>query len=348
MLLDNSSLKYTKTFDLAIPRHSRKDTGYTEGELSELYNKGVQALLASMPGLTYFSWEDVTLYTTTISTLHQKCPNIRSLIIHNEEHIEEKLGLIDNFDFNDGFHERQALFATQDLSLFSNLAELEVYGIYGDLNRVRKDLVEVLLKSPTLRTLGLSISADTVERLNFEGTVAKNMEYLLFSKALCDEYVAAGGRPLRLQKLVFGLSLIVWQPGSYLASLVDLESLEDAYISNQGHDVAIYFQEEDNIAWSLFTPNQCPNLSTFGVHDVTKRVKRWVDALEPGYIRQFRTEWSTEYDLNDVVSKLEGAHTSSKSKMSMVTSQTDDFQLVKIRGVQALAINIRSPHQEIN
>ena len=164
----------------------------------------------------------------------------------------------------------------------------------------------------------------------------------MFLKDLCDQYVAAGGTPLWLQKIVFGLSLIVWKLASYLATLVNLDSLEDAYISNQGHDVYIYFQEDDDdIEWSLFTPNQCPNLRTFGVWDVTKSVKRWIDALEPGYIRQFKAEYSSADDLNGITSKLGDTRSSSKSNMNMISVFTiHDFPPVEIRDVQALAINL--------
>jgi len=44
LLLGNSSLKCTKGLDVAIRPYSRLDTGHDEGTLSELYNKGVQAL----------------------------------------------------------------------------------------------------------------------------------------------------------------------------------------------------------------------------------------------------------------------------------------------------------------
>jgi len=56
LLLGNSSLKCTKGLDVAIRPYSRLDTGHDEGTLSELYNKGVQALLMSMPELTHFTY----------------------------------------------------------------------------------------------------------------------------------------------------------------------------------------------------------------------------------------------------------------------------------------------------
>jgi len=76
------------------------------------------------------------------------------------------VGLTHHRNFRDLYYEQKELFAMQDLSHFSNLVELEVYKIYGDLNDARKGLVKVLLNSPNLRTLGLSISDDTMERLD--------------------------------------------------------------------------------------------------------------------------------------------------------------------------------------
>jgi hypothetical protein len=52
--LNNEALKYTKILDLAIPGFPQNNTYHDEGTLSELYNLGVQALLAEIPQLKCF------------------------------------------------------------------------------------------------------------------------------------------------------------------------------------------------------------------------------------------------------------------------------------------------------
>ena len=70
-----------------------------------------------------------------------------------------------DYDWEDGLYELRPLFASQDISIFRNLTDLTVHNIQGDLNSVRSDIVKVLLASPGMKSLSLSINQHTLFRI---------------------------------------------------------------------------------------------------------------------------------------------------------------------------------------
>jgi hypothetical protein len=95
------------------------------------------------------------------------------------------------------------MFATQDFSQFANLTKLKIAGLHGNLNKARNDLVGVLLKSPDLKSLGLSIDRDTINRLSNGGSI-EYREHQCFLIRLCEDFDRAGGEPLNLEVLLLG------------------------------------------------------------------------------------------------------------------------------------------------
>ncbi|RDL41179.1 uncharacterized protein BP5553_01158 [Venustampulla echinocandica] len=355
-LLNNKSWKYTKTLDFTIRRQPLPDTDRSEGELCQLYNEAAQELLLRTRGLIRFSWEHQPLYATTLSTLYHQCPRLQSLKVHYPYDIEGMLGIAveSSWDHRDGLWELRPLFATQDLSLFTDLIELEIHEIHGDLTDMRRGIVDILLKSPNMGSLSLSLNADTLFRIEQDGTEEQMDEYIRFFNCLTDEYVARGGGQLKLRKLALELSFTPLQdeqqePTNYLDRLTDLALLEEAYIGNGGLEMALSIEQGDtHIGWGNFTPSTCPKLSTFGFYQVTDEVKRWVKELEPGYLSQLRLDDSKGEDISDFCALFEGIDTIYSSRPSMLTivkavkslDAHGAFPLPTFPSLQALSISL--------
>ncbi|PVH78978.1 hypothetical protein DL98DRAFT_572761 [Cadophora sp. DSE1049] len=356
-LLANSALKHTKTLDFCIAPGRLQIEGQSDGELCQALNEAIQAIVGKTPNLSKFSWENQPLFATTVSTLHDECPDIQSLNISHPVDIEKLRGTAfeyEDFDFEDGLFDLRPLFETQDFSPFTNLTELELYEIHGDLNQARSDIVKILLASPDLRSLGLSLNGDTVIRLDQEAQDIGEMGgYLDFLKTLISEYVTAGGQPLHLRKLVLGLSIVLWeddeqQPATYLGGLTDLSKLEEVYVCNNGVDTQLYFDDPDGIAWSTFTTETCPNLNILGVHKFTNDVERWIQGLEPGYLSQLRIEETLGHGISEIRPALEANDDQFRSRFRLLTLVNADATVrgadglvpLEIPGLQALSVTL--------
>ncbi|KAH7416781.1 hypothetical protein BKA64DRAFT_656098 [Cadophora sp. MPI-SDFR-AT-0126] len=356
-LLANTALKHTKILDfyLAPGRLQREDK--SDGELCQAFNEAIQAILGKTPNLTGFSWDAQPLFATTISALHSECPDLKSLSISHPVDIEKLRSTAfeyEDFDFEDGLFELRPLFETQDFSPFTNLTTLELHEIHGDLDQARRDIVKILLASPDLKTLSLSLNSDTVIRLDQEAQDIEEMGgYLDFLKTLIGEYVAAEGQTLHLRKLVLGLSIVLWeddqqQPATYLDGLTNLSKLEEVYVCNNGVDTQLYFDDPDGIAWSTFTPETCPNLNILGLHKFTNDVERWIQNIGPGYLSQLRVEETLGHDISEICAALESNDEEASSKVRMLTLVDADATLrgadglvsLKIPSLQALSVTL--------
>jgi len=72
--------------------------------------------------------------------------------------------------------------------------------------------VTILTASPDLKTLSLSLNADAIIRSEQQIQDVEEAEYYTdFLKTLISEYVAVRRLPLRLLKLVLGLSVFLWE-----------------------------------------------------------------------------------------------------------------------------------------
>jgi hypothetical protein len=288
------------------------------------------------------------LYTSTSLALRANCLNLKTLVIHYEEEIEGLAGIAHACWGGNGFAERNHNFNKPDLSMFFGLTTLEVSNLHGDLPEVRCGLVQVLLNSPGLQALALSISLLTLERFEMR-SVDYTAEYLEFWEQTCLDYAEAGGIPLRLRKIVLGLSVLLWKPGTYLAGLTDLKYLEDVYIHNDYYCTPLQSMEtEDNIAWSLLTPTNCPNLTSFGVTKYNKSVKKWGDSLDGGYIKQLAIKSGMIKDLAGMMSDKEDRRASSHHKLKSLTTamnpmfnesyHSDNLNALSLKSFQALSM----------
>jgi hypothetical protein len=273
---------------------------------------------------------------------------IRSLIVHHRDDIEDIMGLLNHHDFHNGYYEWRVLILTHDFSQFSNLTSLEISNLYGDLVKARKDIVQILLKSPNLHSLGLSLNQESLAWL-IDRDYSRYRNFQDFLISLVKDFVDAGGTPLRLRKLVLGFSIIPWEPGTYLSGLTDLKFLEEVYIPNRECHSALEFSEEDDhIAWSLFSPANCPNLNTLGVFEFNESVRKWARTLPEGYIRRLSTASATAEDVNTVFrlgregkeNLIDGPRALTLHADDMASMESD-FKTVDLKGTQALSIFVR-------
>ena len=263
------------------------------------------------------------MYNTTLEILYNQCPRLHSLTIHYDEDMEVIWRMRLNSRFRDGFHESQPIFSQKDLSSFSNLSTLEVTNLYGDIQALRSNLVQVLIRSPNLRTLGLSLSISTTQRLRGGGSVDDIQQYVGFMNLLCEDFVTSGVEPLKLRKLTLGLSVVAFGQGHHLTGLTDLKHLEDVYVYNEDPgDVFPYSEYEHAMTW-IFTPENCPNLTKFGIYRYTEPVKQWVNCFGRGYIRQFNTEYASEEELCAIQWDLEDTRVGLRSTLTSLTANID-------------------------
>jgi hypothetical protein len=281
-----------------------------------------------------------------MTTLSRSCPSLHSLTIHHPDEIQNVIS--EEFDFNDGYHERKGLFNRHDLSGFSKMIDVEIFNIHSDLMNVKAALVQILLGSPNIRALSLSINSGTMEEHRSENTWDNELGYEGYLEFLCLDYAKAGGKPLQLRKLVLGLGIVLWEPADHLEKLTDLTYLEDVYIVNRNSGFGThYIDEDDGVAWSLFTPTHCPNLSSFGFYAFTKSVTKWFESQGSGYITRFSTVRASEEEINKIVSTTKHGQSTSSAKLKSLTFDADEvggmwhlnhFPAINVQDIQALSV----------
>ncbi|EPE36546.1 hypothetical protein GLAREA_08709 [Glarea lozoyensis ATCC 20868] len=235
LLLNHQALQFVRALDVAVeilPDDPWSWDGTSEQiEVRRLCNEGVQSLLYKMPMLQIFRWAEMPPLTTTVSALQVQCPNIHSVVIHYHNHVEGcGLGHFEDL-LEEGedpkrplkYRDAQNLFTIPSLSYFANLTRLEILRLHSDLNKARRGVLQILLKLPHLESMSLSICADAINRLEAD----RSTDHILFLVSLIEDFVQAGGKPLRLKKLILGLGVALWRKGHSLRALVDLTYLDE-------------------------------------------------------------------------------------------------------------------------
>lgn len=212
------------------------------------------------------------------------------------------------------------LFWFPNLALFRGLTRLEVCEIYSDLVRQGSDIVSVLLSSPQLNALSLSLNRQSAYRSNNE----HNDGFCLhFFRNLCHEYQTRAQKsnrsPLSLRKLDLGYSVYLYQPqfwpqlskerdqhkptglrgpALYLKDLTNLEFLEEVYVDNDGENVGQIRRNHVKIAWDTFTRGLYLNLRRLSIEMLDSEAIRWlVEDLKPGYLSELMIHDDLENNL---------------------------------------------------
>ncbi|KAK0716712.1 hypothetical protein B0T21DRAFT_375385 [Apiosordaria backusii] len=264
----NPSLIHTRAFILtSLPKSN-------EWPKSPDVNEKVRQLVGRMENLKIFRWS--LRYSppeaATIALLRNSCPQIKSLQLELLDFMKYDLDLQKAVDR--GPH-------TFDISPLENLTSLTLNSMYGDLAQWQRQIVQVLVKSPALEKLSLSISRLTLGRYDAWGLP----DHAKFFDRLCVHYAERGGQPLHLKTLTMGQSIF---PMSYqaLTNFVDLSYLEEVYIDNNGslYDSSEVFElyrddewnAESAIVFHAFSPANCINLRRFGVSEFRMDVDKFL------------------------------------------------------------------------
>jgi hypothetical protein len=191
--------------------------------------------------------------------------------------------------------------------------------------------------------LALSIDQGAVRYRSDTSVALHSQEFLFSFRTLCDKYKAAGGTPLRLQKLHLELSMLLTNPGTDLTGLTDLAYLEDMYLSNKEASSYNNLFPIDNLAWKLFVPERCPRLRKFGTYATSHDVDLWFQNLPAGYIRQFSALAIKNCAFRDVSWGRHPVDGPGISAMSLLLGAWDDaheLRDLKLRRLEALVVYI--------
>ncbi|KAK1759826.1 hypothetical protein QBC47DRAFT_116634 [Echria macrotheca] len=260
---NNRHLRHTRTLTL----------GWTNSRNCPDFDEGVLTLLRQMPNLTTFNWYPQLLKTETLRVLQVACPKVKALRLDFGDETELCLGMAPGRQAERGFSPN--LYRGPDITPFRNLECLALNGLWDDLTSWKSQLVHVLMNSPNLRVLRLSLLGDTLVRLG----EANRSVYQHFFDRLCDSYGESGGAPLKLTSLSFGLGMCPHDESS-LAKLVDVSGLHDVHFDNEEvarsarsslGSINVEFPDVP-IAYAAFGPTRCPSLRRFTVHYYDRRV----------------------------------------------------------------------------
>jgi hypothetical protein len=242
----------------------------------------------------------------TLYTLHKSCPLLRSMCVCFPSDLDEDvLGYVmRDLGEEPGPQELQAreIYGQPDLTIFSGLEELVLEGLAESISWWRSQLVQVLMNSPGLRKLGLSLSTETLGRHDAD---QDREEFDDFFDLLCDEYGRTSTAPLHLESLDLGKAVYVYELRS-LEKLTDLSYLREVRIDNSGVynfvDVIMMYDggEWSGLAFDAFGPAHCPNLRRFTASNHRADVQAFLATVEnPAFTRQLavsceNTDWGYE------------------------------------------------------
>ncbi|KAI1780255.1 hypothetical protein F4818DRAFT_435463 [Hypoxylon cercidicola] len=335
-LLANERLKHVRTLsfavyadvdlkreDLIIRRDMRESiclsAKYQTAGACLAFNEGVMKLLGKIPRLESFSWLGYPLFTTTLSTLHQECPALKELTIIYPSNLDLRLGrkvtigrrrTIPIPQISEWEPLRQR-WETPNLPPFRNLNRLHIHNMWGrQLNQWREMITVILVNSPGLSDLGLSLSNSTRHRdmdIEWHGN-REALHPAYFLRELCGAYTRVGGKPLALQSLHLGhfMFLLRWgsssgtfrpafpeeqENGGFLDDLTNLSQLQDLSL-----DLAGDRGFGDNQEWWQTAPGPLPKLEKLSIRKPTTWLARWAKALVQGgtTLRQLKVYQDSE------------------------------------------------------
>ncbi|KAK3902227.1 hypothetical protein C8A05DRAFT_34093 [Staphylotrichum tortipilum] len=250
----------------------------------DAFNEVAQGWILKMPLLETFFWPDpYDLRKPTMELLRKSCPRIKG--IHLDYLNTDGLAAL-------YFPRPGPIMRTwhHNLSAFKNLESLTLNHLGGSLPAWRAHLAQVLMDSPNLKALDLSLSGMTIRQM-YPGP-----EYdLRWFDRLCDDYGTRGGVPLKLRSLRCGHAVFPLSHSS-LTRLVDLAHLEEVDICNKnvnwgGRTIEQIYRSRHSrsgITFESFGPRHCPRLRRFSAHRYGEDVYEYLRAVaaEPAFARQ--------------------------------------------------------------
>ena len=232
------------------------------------------------------SWPDpYDLRPATLELLRKSCPRIRG--IHLDYCNTDALASL-------YFPHPCPITRTwhHDLSRFKDLESLTLNQLGGDLAQWREDIVRVLLGSPNLRALDLSLSGMRIHEIHVGGGDQYDRRWF---DQLCDDYAARGGVRLKLRSLRFGHAVFPMDHVS-LSRLTDLAHLEEVDVCNRnvswgGGAIEVLYRSRharSGIVFASFGPAHCPRLRRFAAQRYGQDVYEYLVAAarEPAFARR--------------------------------------------------------------
>ncbi|KAJ3577302.1 hypothetical protein NPX13_g3265 [Xylaria arbuscula] len=257
-----------------LPRvtHLIISRGALEGTWPERVNNSVCQVFAEARNLQKLTWIGIPLAAETLETLRRCCRRIKSIYVDFPENMEEMvLGLsiagdeLEDDESDEDALAARALYRAPSFLGFPEIESLHVYNIFDDLRHFREDIVKVIRKAPTLRSLGLSLAIGSIARCYNSGHVG---QYNGWFDRLCGEYARSGAPRLQLGSLICGTAVYPTRADS-LSNFIDLTCLEQVHVENrsvsrEGTYISLYdSSEHSGIAFTSFLSNQSRHLRRF-------------------------------------------------------------------------------------
>ncbi|KAI1358655.1 hypothetical protein F5Y08DRAFT_345489 [Xylaria arbuscula] len=246
--------------------------GALEGTWPERVNNSVCQVFAEARNLQNFTWIGIPLAAETLKTLRRCCRRIRSIYVEFPDNMEEMvLGLsiaddeLEDDESDEDALAARALYRSPSFLGFPKIESLHVYNIFDDLRHFREDIVKVIRKAPTLRSLGLSLAIESIARYYNAGYVE---QYNGWFDRLCGEYAGSGAPRLQLESLICGTAVYPTRADS-LSNFTDLTCLEQVHVENrsvsrEGTYISLYdSSEHSGVAFTSFLSNQSRHLRRF-------------------------------------------------------------------------------------
>ena len=254
------------------------------------------------------------------------CPRLRSIHI--------AFPLWTELD-SDDLQARQII-SQLDLQAFKVLEELTLDFIYYDLPELRSQIVQVLARSPGLRTLSLSLTGS----LNSQDVDYHDRNVIHdWFELLCKEYEATGAAPLRLQTLRLGAAVFPPRAKETLEKLTELAGLEELYFGNRiiadmGNIPIgfLYSDEENSRVFTPFNLADCPTLRRLIVYNYCGEAHDLISSAQPAQARQlavFCDDQFDEYKMADLL-RPNCRHAALPLHMRMIDVRLDRNDFVPI------------------
>lgn len=222
-------------------------------------------------------------------------------------------------------HSRELAYISEPcpLSFPAHLTSLRLYNLRGNVSQWVEDIVGILINSPGLLELGISLNHNELIEQHATFTDCRGRghphttrcntqpEYANFFPNLCEEYLKKEGVQLKLTSLKLGMSMMLikglvgFQGVAFdeddkiqgmhaLSSFMDLTKVNDLAIFNRGiigvvkrpvHCILTASYGSDGFAWLASSlPNFFPNLRVLSLLHLNPVVARALAAVDWGYM----------------------------------------------------------------
>ncbi|KAI0012465.1 hypothetical protein F4779DRAFT_633847 [Xylariaceae sp. FL0662B] len=237
LLLENYRLKHVRNLSFSVYADIDEEDHFgTQDEIihfpsslcqtpqaCEAFNEGITKLLCRMPRLKEFTWLGYPLFSETLWTLYSSCEDLLGLILIYPANLEQRLGgKVTKFRNQilcpqvNVWEPLRSRWEAPDLPPFRNLEKLHLHNLWSrEQCKWRKMIVDVLIGSPQIRDLGLSMASATrwrnMDPAWHQDSAQRHPAHFL--PELCREYRNANGKPLKVHTLHLGHYMYILRPG---------------------------------------------------------------------------------------------------------------------------------------